>query len=250
MYARKIRNILYLALILILALPFSALAASRTVGPYTIYFPDDMEDCTPTFDFAVAGAPADGQVTFRVLRLDGTTLVLVGSGAMTYNAGNGKFEGSFSTNVGTGVHTFSVEVTIMDAAGTVLLKTGGKWEVTCEETPPPPGGEGCTPGFWKQSQHLDSWVGYEPTDVYDDVFGVAHFGDLTLLEALNLSGGGANALGRHSVAALLNASSPDVDYDYSVSMVIAAVQEAFATGQYEATKDVFEFYNEQGCPLD
>ncbi len=25
---------------------------------------------------------------------------------------------------------------------------------------PPPGGEGCTPGFWKQRQHFDSWVGF------------------------------------------------------------------------------------------
>ena len=27
---------------------------------------------------------------------------------------------------------------------------------------PPPGGEGCTPGFWKQDQHFDSWVGFAP----------------------------------------------------------------------------------------
>ena len=27
---------------------------------------------------------------------------------------------------------------------------------------PPPGGEGCTPGFWKQTQHFDSWVGFAP----------------------------------------------------------------------------------------
>ena len=40
----------------------------------------------------------------------------------------------------------------------------------------PPGGEGCTPGFWKQEQHFDSWVGFAPTDSFDAVFGV----DVTL----------------------------------------------------------------------
>ena len=41
---------------------------------------------------------------------------------------------------------------------------------------PPPGGEGCTPGFWKQDQHFDSWVGFAPTDSFETVFGV----DVTL----------------------------------------------------------------------
>ena len=41
---------------------------------------------------------------------------------------------------------------------------------------PPPGGEGCTPGFWKQPQHFDSWVGFAPDGLLRDVFGV----DVTL----------------------------------------------------------------------
>jgi uncharacterized repeat protein (TIGR01451 family) len=112
------------------------------------------------------------------------------------------------------------------------------------------GGEGCTPGFWKQDQHFDSWVGYSPTDSFEDVFGVDVPGDPTLLEALNAGGGGINALMRHAVAALLNASNPDVDSDFTVAEVIALVQEAIATGDYERIKDILAAANEQGCPLN
>jgi hypothetical protein len=115
--------------------------------------------------------------------------------------------------------------------------------------PPPPGDEGCTPGFWKQSQHLDSWVGFAPSDKFEAVFGVNVPGDPTLLQALNARGGGINALERHAVAALLNASSPGVDYPLTVSEVIAKVQAAIANGTIEQTKNELESFNELGCPL-
>ena len=117
-----------------------------------------------------------------------------------------------------------------------------------EEPPPPPGDDGCTPGYWKQEQHFDSWVGYNPGDSFDAVFGVSYGG--TLLEAAEAKGGGANALARHAVAALLNSSNPDVDYLYSTADVISMVQAAFANGDYETTKDLFEAQNELGCPID
>ena len=112
------------------------------------------------------------------------------------------------------------------------------------------GGEGCTPGFWKQDQHFDSWVGFLPTDSFEDVFGVDVPGDPTLLEALQSGGGGINALMRHAVAALLNASNPDVDSDFTVDEVIALVQEAIETGDIERIKDILAAANEQGCPLN
>lgn len=114
--------------------------------------------------------------------------------------------------------------------------------------PPPPGGtEGCTPGYWKQSQHFDSWVGYSPSDSFDAVFGVTYGG--TLLSALESKGGGAGALARHAVAALLNAGS-SVDYAADTAGVIAAVQAAFASGNFETQKNIFEGWNELGCPLN
>ena len=112
------------------------------------------------------------------------------------------------------------------------------------------GGEGCTPGFWKQDHHFDSWVGFLPTDSFEAVFGVDVPGNPTLLDALNSGGGGINALMRHAVAALLNASNPDVDSDFTVAEVIALVQEAIATGDFERIKNILAAANEQGCPLN
>jgi hypothetical protein len=114
---------------------------------------------------------------------------------------------------------------------------------------PPTGGEGCTPGFWKQSQHFDSWVNYNPSDDYETVFGVNASFTLTLLETLGQGGGGEIALGRHAVAALLNANNPDVDYAFTEAEVIQLVQDAYDTGDFNGAKDELEEQNEQGCPL-
>ena len=86
------------------------------------------------------------------------------------------------------------------------------------------GGEGCTPGFWKQSQHFGHWETFSPGDDYEAIFGV----DITikvdnmeettptLLQALNAQGGAQNALARHSVAALLNAASSGTSFEFTV----------------------------------
>ena len=96
---------------------------------------------------------------------------------------------------------------------------------------------------------MDSWgVDYEPDDAFADVFGVSYEG--TLLAALKAGGGGSAALGRHAVAALLNANNPDVSYAYSVNEIMSMVQSAFASGDFEFIKDQFAQENESGCPLD
>ena len=123
---------------------------------------------------------------------------------------------------------------------------------------PPTGGEGCTPGYWKQSQHFGSWTGYATTDLVNTVFGVTYVPTLnknqtydgTLLGAVSLGGGGYNALMRHAVAALLNSSSAGVDYEYTTAEVIAGVQAAFADPTLVATWHTnFATENERGCPL-
>ena len=121
--------------------------------------------------------------------------------------------------------------------------------------PPPPGcGEfaGCTPGFWKQKQHYEYWVNYMRTDLYEDVFGVDAIvlDGKTLLEAAWTGGGHEAALGRHAVAALLNAASDEVDYAYSAAEVIAKVQEAYATGDFNGIKNMLAAENERGCTVD
>ena len=114
------------------------------------------------------------------------------------------------------------------------------------------GDGGCTPGYWKQEQHFDSWPAtLSPDDSFSAVFGVQRVPDVTLLEALNTGGGGEAALGRHAVAALLNALSyPTVEYFYTSAQVITMVQTAYTTGEFQAIKNQLNFWNEVGCPLD
>ena len=107
------------------------------------------------------------------------------------------------------------------------------------------GGQGLTPGFWKN--HLCAWgpAGYSTGDDFDTVFGVDLFDpDLTLEQAVNLGGGKCNALARHAVAALLNAAHPDVDYYYSVAEVIAMVQSGVGSGDCNGAKNDLEEQNE------
>jgi hypothetical protein len=122
--------------------------------------------------------------------------------------------------------------------------------------PPPPGGQGCTPGYWKQSQHFDSWpAGYVPTGAgatdFDAAFGVNLFNpNISLLTALGLEGGGVKALARHAAAALLNSASDGVDYGLTTAQVIAAVQAAVASGDYESVKNTLDALNNGGCTLN
>ena len=125
------------------------------------------------------------------------------------------------------------------------------------------GGEGCTPGFWKQTQHFDDWVNHNPGDFFNEAFwppsGV-HGGDspfpadATLVEVMSFEFDVPNwdrVLGAHAVAALLNAASPLVTYPYTEAQVIQFTQAAFATGgqALENQKDDFEQKNEAGCGL-
>ncbi|WP_174548642.1 SdrD B-like domain-containing protein, partial [Azohydromonas lata] len=119
------------------------------------------------------------------------------------------------------------------------------------------GGEGLTPGFWKNhtgdgGAPLSGWpeTGLVPTDSFESLFGVDVPGSApTLLQALSTNGGGVSALLRHASAALLNAANPNVDYFYSREQIVTLVQQAFASGDYEAAKNLFAAQNELGADL-
>lgn len=74
---------------------------------------------------------------------------------------------------------------------------------------------------------------------------------MTLVEVLAQGGGGLISLGHHTVAALLNAASPDVDYGWSPQEVIDEFNAVFpgTDDDYEDLKDFFEELNERYCPL-
>ena len=118
---------------------------------------------------------------------------------------------------------------------------------------PTPFAFGCTPGYWKQSHHFDSWPDpYDPTDTFVSAGFDDAFSDKTLLDVLKLKGGGLNALGRHTVAALLNGSHPfvSIHYPMSPSQVISQFNAVYPSGNYGALKHTFETANEFGCPLN
>lgn len=127
---------------------------------------------------------------------------------------------------------------------------------------PPPGGEGCTPGYWKN--HADSWpaTGYAPSQTAGSVFtipgGISSLASKTLLQTLN-GGGGSGAIGgakillRAATAGLLNASHPGVAYTTSASDLITAVNAALATGERSvmiALAASIDHDNNLGCPLN
>jgi hypothetical protein len=112
------------------------------------------------------------------------------------------------------------------------------------------GGEGCTPGYWRQAHHYDSWVVYMPGHDYEAVFGVDAVFTATLGQAVKLGGGGEYALARHAVAGLLNSTSAGVDYEYTTAEVIDIVQDAYASGDFEDAKDKLADENEEGCTLN
>jgi hypothetical protein len=122
--------------------------------------------------------------------------------------------------------------------------------------------EGCTPGFWKQPQHLDSWVatGFSPSQTLESVFDVPDslgIDNTTLLQALSFKGGSdtlgaAQILLRAGVAALLNAAHPDVNYAFTTAEVIADVNAALASGDRATMLDLateLDEANNAGCPL-
>jgi len=111
--------------------------------------------------------------------------------------------------------------------------------------------EGFTPGFWKNHAFgkKAAWgpTGLAPGDLFSTVFGCGP--DKTLLKVLKTGGGGEKALGRHAVAALLNALHPNVDYAMSSGHVIDAVCDALASGdkdEIEDLKDDLDEFNNAG----
>jgi hypothetical protein len=125
----------------------------------------------------------------------------------------------------------------------------------CYSIDVPVGDQGCTPGYWRN--HADRWAGVAPGDDFDATFGVDLFTpDISLGMAIQLGGGGDNALARHATAALLNAygGMPNADgttvaYPYTAAEVIELVQDALDGGTVDATKDLLDAANNLGCPL-
>jgi hypothetical protein len=209
----------------------------------------------------------------------------IGNSQVTYSFADGEcrvlgnFDGTIGlgpadiqaaeSNIPAGFQFDSLRVTVIGrngASGSVTVGTTNGYSIVGanndigillefynSQIPTTGGGEGCTPGYWKQPHHFDSWVGYTQGQLFSSVFEDAYPG-LTLLQVLSNNGNTAGeALGRHTVAALLNAASGSgVSYDLTTAEVIAGFNAAWpgTKNQLNAQKAIFSGFNEQGCPLN
>jgi hypothetical protein len=124
------------------------------------------------------------------------------------------------------------------------------------------GGEGCTPGYWKN--HAKSWpaTGYSTSQKVQSVFSQASLypalGSSTLLQALSFDGGStlegaAGNLLRAATAALLNSAHSGVDYPWVTANVISDVNAALASKNRDAILALaseLDQDNNLGCPLN
>jgi hypothetical protein len=187
------------------------------------------------------GIPVPGQFAYQIIHqppVRSYTYVI----PMTFSAG---------TNIVIAAHA---DVVRLDSNGATVGETawggdnpgpGNRWwfYIIYTITPCASSNGGCTPGYWRQENHFDSWSGYRLTDVYSDVFGVGT--PITLVNALT----NPNAFYRHSTAALLNAANPRLNYRYSLEEVMAMTRSAFSSGYFGWTASLFQIANSIGCPL-
>jgi len=150
--------------------------------------------------------------------------------------------------------TFDIAFELFGACGYSDIETsrGNYLAMGCEW-------EGCSHGFWKNwKRHEEAWAptGYDPSDDFDATFSDCTFvcnafdPNITLMKALELKGGGLNALARDAVGALLNAAHPGVNYPLTtVAEVMGKVQEAIESGEYDATQKELNAYNSLEGPL-
>jgi len=135
-----------------------------------------------------------------------------------------------------------------------------------EPTAPPCGGEGCSPGYWKN--HTSQWhYNYPPSMPFSAAFGVDAFPGATLHQVMSEVHNkqpntqinspcdqceeAVRQLGFHAVAALQNAAT-GVSFDLSVSEVINSFNMAYGSAdknQMEITKSSLDTLNNQGCPF-
>ncbi|MGE5827380.1 MAG: hypothetical protein ACM30G_03335 [Micromonosporaceae bacterium] len=156
-------------------------------------------------------------------------------------------------------------VTASGVGATTQAKVDDKASATCEVPPLAIAGEGCTPGYWKQQQHFDSWAptGLSPTYTAGSLFSslagaCPALASKTLLQSLQGGGGPAfcdkvRILIRAAVAAFLNAQHPDIDYPLTVQQILNDVNAAIASGNAKQVTDLASSLDDDNngiCPLN
>jgi hypothetical protein len=154
---------------------------------------------------------------------------------------------------------------IVNGQFVLTLGPGQDWDVFCSEDPPPPPPPGpfagCTPGYWKQTQHFDSWpAGVQPATSFESVFGPIPGDSPSFLDALQGGGGSGlegalKILRRAAAAAYLNAAQPDnlLNYGYDPTFLVFVVNQVANSGDRNLILQVaaaIDDLNNRGCTLN
>jgi hypothetical protein len=169
------------------------------------------------------------------------------------------FNGILGPSTGSDSAALCQTVSIVTDTVTIETNESGGIDFWIQDPGQSGGGEGCTPGYWKN--HTDSWApsGYSPNQTVSSVFSnPPFFGGNTLLQALQ-GGGGPGVQGatkillRAATASLLNSAHPGVSFDMSTADVISAVNAALASNDRAtmiALAGDLDDANNEGCPLN
>lgn len=184
----------------------------------------------------VAGAAA----LTNDIEVDGQDIGIFGWNVLCRDNGGGYFCNAISTATG---ETTLIAYENPDVAGDDFL-TG------VIDSP-----EGCSPSSWTSAETNLSGVqwpaGYLPDDNFESQayfntqIVISSGGDPTFHDALQSEGDGINKLARHSVAALLNAAHPEIDYPVSIIDIISYTQASIDNQEYSFA-DVLAFNNNLG----
>jgi hypothetical protein len=294
MQYKKLSLILFLT-ICALALPLLVMAQEATVDGITMTTPNTYSSCSDSVEsdtITATGLTATHQLVGQVIVsyiTDNVPQQVPGGFYPVNHFGPADFSLQVSyppvsqwpvQSNGTAEIHVDVQIEVFDNGFLVgTLGPGIDWDVFClgrptptptstptntpTPTPPPSGDDGCTPGYWKQAQHFDSWTptGYLSTQTLESVFDLPDslgLDNFTLLQALNFGGGSdtvaaARILLRASVAALLNSAHPTVDYPRTTADVIASVNAALASNNRNSMltlASALDTDNNLGCTLN
>ncbi|MBW6442018.1 hypothetical protein K0B04_03920 [Patescibacteria group bacterium] len=156
---------------------------------------------------------------------EGNTITIYGSDGSVFNWSATNPIGAVIVKAGTGANVWFYSPQVLGDTGLYGYENREISHVTfCWNPEQVYEGEWCSPGYWRQTHHLDSWLetGYEPEDLFFDVFGyyptLSKLGqgsdattDPTLWEVLQspqwYGGRAFNAIGD-----LLSEAHPDVNF--------------------------------------
>lgn len=209
-------------------------------GPRQVLVTRDLDNPGQVLEATLGADEVDGIVTSRNLGARELTVngqvVRVRPDAMILDLVTGQQAIPFEDiAVGDRVRVFALP---LPSDTTLPTYAGVDFEgfvVLVEPTVPTMDQEGCCPGFWRYRP--SAWPApYRTGWWFSEVFADA-FPGKTLHQVLRRRGGGLNGLGRHTVAALLNAASPQIDFPLTPTEVIELFNDAVATNSNSGSND-------------